>query len=289
MSEQTQAIKKKIKNGQTLKTITKTLKILSAINRTSYEKIVKSLEEYHQAIELGLIAVMINSPKSSVQIKKTAVKRIGAVFFGTDLGLVGHFNEALVQFALAQLKEIPGEKVIWPVGEILYHRLREQQQLQLMPLYHVPVSSDYILPLLSQLQTSIENEIETLDELYIFYNESPGFVSFKPVVSRLLPIDEKWLNQYASKRWPDNQIPELIDGTEETFFRLIKEYVFIEIYRTCAKSLFSENSARFIYMKVAEKNIEEQLQHLQLDYNRARRDSIDRELSDIISGFEALS
>lgn len=288
MSERTQAIKKKIKNGQTLQTITKTLKILSAINRTSYEKIVKSLEEYHRAIELGLIAVMINSPKNSFQIKKTAVKRIGAVFFGTDLGLVGHFNEELVQFALAQLKEIPGEKVIWPVGEILYHRLKEEQ-LQLMPFYHVPVSSDYILPLLTKLQTSIENEIETLDELYIFYNESPGFISFKPAVSRLLPIDEKWLNQYAGKRWPDNQIPELIDGTEETFFRLIKEYVFIEIYRTCAKSLYSENSARFIYMKVAEKNIEEHLQNLHLDYNRARRDSIDRELADIISGFEALS
>ena len=134
---------------------------------------------------------------------------------------------------------------------------------------------------------SIEDEIQTLDQLFIFYNETQE-PFYKPTVLRLLPLDKKWLNQFSAKSWPNKQIPELVDGLEETFFTLIKEYLFIEIYRTCAKSIYTENSARFIYMKMAEKKIEDHLQDLRLEFNHARQDTIDRELADILSGFEAL-
>jgi len=289
MSEKLFTLKKKIKNGKTLKTIAKTLKVLAAMNRQTYQKIVDALEEYDHSIELGFIASLMQSPQyiETFQLKKSSIKKVGAVIFGSDLGLVGQFNDLIADYALAQLKQIPGKKSIWVVGEIIDNKLRALKDFEIKPAYRVPVSSKYILPLLTQLQSSIDEEIQTLDQLLIFYNETEGSL-YKPTFLRLLPLDKNWLTQFTTQKWPTRQIPELVDGLEETFFTLIKEYLFIEIYRICAKSLFSENSARFLYMKMAEKKIQDHLQGLQLEFNHARQDAIDRELADILSGFEAL-
>lgn len=289
MSEKLFVLKKKIKNGKTLKTIAKTLKVLAAMNRQTYQKIVGALEEYDKSIELGLIASLMQAPKyiETFQLKKTAVKKVGAVIFGSDLGLVGQFNDLIADYAAKELQQIPGKKSIWVVGEIIDNKLRALKDFDIKPPYRVPVSSKYILPLLTQLQSSIDEEIQTLDQLLIFYNDTEGSL-YKPTYLRLLPLDKNWLKQFTTKKWPTRQIPELVDGLEETFFTLIKEYLFIEIYRICAKSLFSENSARFLYMKMAEKKIQDHLQGLQLEFNHARQDTIDRELADILSGFEAL-
>jgi F-type H+-transporting ATPase subunit gamma len=285
MSEKVLTLKKKIKNGRTLGTIAKTLKVLAAMNRQTYQKIVGALEEYDKTIKLGFIA---SHPSiEAFQLKKTATKKIGAVIFGSDLGLVGQFNDLIADYAAKELKQIPGKKTLWVVGEIIDNKLRAFKEFEIKPAYRVPISSKYILPLLTQLQSSIDEEIRTLDQLLIFYNETEGSL-YKPTFLRLLPLDKNWLNQFETQKWPTRQIPELVDGLEETFLTLIKEYLFIEIYRICAKSLFSENSARFLYMKMAEKKIQDHLQGLQLEFNHARQDTIDRELADILSGFEAL-
>jgi F0F1-type ATP synthase gamma subunit len=43
---------------------------------------------------------------------------IGAVVFGSDQGLVGRFNEVIVEFAVHKLKTLPGKTTkIWAVGD----------------------------------------------------------------------------------------------------------------------------------------------------------------------------
>ena len=112
MTERVLSLKKKIRNEQNLKTIAKTLKVLAAINRVAYQKIVNSLEEYNKSIELGLIASLIHSPKyvETFELKKTQIKKVGAVIFGSDLGLVGQFNEALEQYAVKELNRFQVKK-----------------------------------------------------------------------------------------------------------------------------------------------------------------------------------
>jgi F-type H+-transporting ATPase subunit gamma len=70
---------------------------------------------------------------------------------------------------------------------------------------------------------------------------------------------------------------------------LIHEYLFVSLFRACAESLASENGSRLEAMQRADKNIEELLQKFTVSFNRLRKDNIDEELFDVISGFEALS
>jgi F-type H+-transporting ATPase subunit gamma len=74
-----------------------------------------------------------------------------------------------------------------------------------------------------------------------------------------------------------------------TLRALIHEYLFVSLFRACAESLASENASRLAAMQRAEKNIDELLETLNGLFHRLRQSSIDEELFDVISGFEALS
>ncbi|MEI9896716.1 MAG: F0F1 ATP synthase subunit gamma [Chthoniobacter sp.] len=70
---------------------------------------------------------------------------------------------------------------------------------------------------------------------------------------------------------------------------LVREYLFISLFRACAESLASENASRLAAMQRADKNIDEMLENLHGAFHRLRQSGIDEELFDVISGFEALS
>jgi F-type H+-transporting ATPase subunit gamma len=78
-------------------------------------------------------------------------------------------------------------------------------------------------------------------------------------------------------------------GSIATLQALIREYLFVSIFRACAESLASENASRLAAMQRADKNIDELLEDLNVKFHRLRQSGIDEEMFDVISGFEALS
>jgi F-type H+-transporting ATPase subunit gamma len=73
-----------------------------------------------------------------------------------------------------------------------------------------------------------------------------------------------------------------------TLCALIREYLFISLFRACAESLASENASRLAAMECADRNIDELLEKLNGAFHRFRQGGIDEELFDVIAGFEAL-
>lgn len=69
---------------------------------------------------------------------------------------------------------------------------------------------------------------------------------------------------------------------------LIREYLFVSLFRAFAESLASENASRLASMQVAERNIEERLHTLTTESRQLRQTTITDELLDIISSYEAL-
>ena len=71
--------------------------------------------------------------------------------------------------------------------------------------------------------------------------------------------------------------------------QFIREYLFVLLFQACAESLACENASRLAAMQRAEKNIDGILEELNLKLHRIRQESIDEELFDVISGYEALT
>jgi F-type H+-transporting ATPase subunit gamma len=126
-------------------------------------------------------------------------------------------------------------------------------------------------------------------ELHLFYNRPTSGAVYAPVNQRLLPLDENWRRNLADLPWPTGNLPEVVGAGSETLRALIREYLFVSLFRACAESLASENASRLAAMQRADKNIDELLEDLNGRFHRLRQSSIDEELFDVISGFEALS
>ncbi len=83
-------------------------------------------------------------------------------------------------------------------------------------------------------------------------------------------------------------IPQVIGEIRPTLLALIHAYLFASLFKSSAESLASENASRLASMQRAEKNIDELLDNLSYTFHNLRQSSIDEELFDVISGFEAL-
>lgn len=83
---------------------------------------------------------------------------------------------------------------------------------------------------------------------------------YAPTHQRFLPLDAQWCRQLAERPWPTNNLPEVIGTNTETLQTLIREYLFVSLFRACAKSLASENTRRLAAMQRADRNIAERLE-----------------------------
>ncbi|MGB7866198.1 MAG: F0F1 ATP synthase subunit gamma, partial [Candidatus Sulfotelmatobacter sp.] len=120
MSGTLESLRRKIDGAGDLEGVVRSMKALAASSIGQYEKAVESLDEYYRTVELALVACLRQAgPVSFVEGKRTPHEgAIGAVVFGSDQGLVGRFNEVIVEFAVHEFKALSGKIAkIWAVGD----------------------------------------------------------------------------------------------------------------------------------------------------------------------------
>jgi F-type H+-transporting ATPase subunit gamma len=293
VSDTLTGLHRKRAGARDLQSVVRTMKAIAASSIGQYEKSVTALTDYSDTVDLGLAVCLRESapmPANNMGKGYADTENIGAVIFGSDQGLVGQFNEVLVDFALKTLATLPGTPSVWAVGERVSSRLVDHG-LPILGLFSVPNSVKGISPLVGRILVETENISgkNEASELYLFYNRPQSDMVFTPVSLRLLPLDETWRRNLVNFTWPTTQLPEVLGGGSETLRALVREYLFVSLFRACAESLASENASRLAAMQRAEKNIEELLDDLNGRFNRLRQSSIDEELFDVISGFEAVS
>lgn len=290
MSDTLASLQQKRGSARDLQSVVRAMKALAASNIGQYEKSVSALADYAHTIELGLSVCLRESrPLERRSRPDGDIDRVGAIIFGSDQGLVGQFNELLADFALQTVASLPGNPHLWAVGERMHARLQGEGAV-VQGLFPVPGSVKGITPLVGRILTESEifSKDRELDEIYLFYNRPVVDVVYTQVSQRLLPLDESWRRQLANFPWPTKQLPEVIGGGPKTLRVLIREYLFVSLFRACAESLASENTGRLTAMQRADSNIEELLEELNGRFHQLRQRTIDEELFDVMSGFEAL-
>ena len=293
MSETTASLRRKIGGAVDLQSVVRTMKAVAASSIGQYEQSVRALGDYYRSVELGLnICFRKSAPTALMKEGKgrTDDGSVGAVVFGSDQGLVGQFNDVVADYAVKTLEALTGKPEVWAVGERVHARLADAG-LPLMGLFTVPNSVKAITPLIGQIIVESETRLSQgeVTELHLFYNRPTSGAVYVPVSQRLLPLDENWRRKLVELPWPTGNLPEVMGGGTATLRALIREYLFVSLFRACAESLASENASRLAAMQRADKNIDELLEDLNRTFHRLRQSGIDEELFDVISGFEALS
>lgn len=307
MSDTTASLRRQIDGAQDLQSVVRTMKAVAAAGIGQYEQSVAALDKYYRTVELGLgvcfreigAATLPAAPNEQAVAGTTGTGRIGAVVFGSDQGLVGQFNDLVTDHAVATLAALPAtatKPVILAIGGRVQTRLTDTG-LPVIEAFAVPSSIKAITPLIGQILVASERGQRgpgEVSELHLFYNRPTSGAGYAPVSQRLLPLDDRWRRKLIEEPWPTGNLPEVIrgsviGGSVATLRALIREYLFVSLFRACAESLASENASRLAAMQRADKNIDELLEVLNGTFHRLRQSGIDEELFDVIAGFEALS
>jgi len=291
MSDTSAVLRTKIDGADKLKSVVRTMKTMAASSIGQYENAVLALADYERTVTLGLTACLRQAELEPIRKAQHAKQNtIGAIVFGSDQGLVGQFNEIMAAFITQTLSKLPGKKKIWVVGERLYSRLADAG-FPLAGPYPVPNSVEAISQLVGQIQIESEapHPINEADQVYLFHNQPQTGSLYQPICRQLLPLDAEWQRALVLAPWPTHSLPQAVGRNHDLLRSLIREYLFISIFKACAESLDSENASRLAAMQRAEKNIDELSTQLHRTFSRLRQSAIDEELFDVIAGFNALT
>ena len=265
MTNTTIALRRQIGSAGDLKLVVRTMKASAASAIGQYERSVAALGDYARTVELGL-GVCLRSAASdeahandpSPPIKNPVVH---ALVFGSDQGLVGRFNEAVVEHALTQLAAEPATVRLWAVGERVQARLQDAKRPP-EGVFAVPGSVEQITRLVGQILLKVpvlSGEPLTDPEadsaapkgrqptgapasLVLVYNRPSGS-GYAPVSQRLLPLDGPWQRELAGQPWPTKQLPEVLGSGAQALRAFIREHLFVSLFRASAESLASETPA----------------------------------------------
>lgn len=288
-----ESLRGKIDTASDLSSVVRTMKTLAAVSIRQYERAVEALSAYNRTVELGFQIVLRDA---SVRDQVFAVaphggsRQTGAIIFGTDQGMCGQFNERIAATAQAShVKEDQPWKVLAVGSRVEAHLL----ELDLSPeqTFSVPSSVSEITDLVQDLLLAVDRwrEQSGITRLQVFYNRRITGASCTPSQWQLLPIGRRRYNKWSRRAWDSASLPLFTMDRRHLLSCIVRQYLFVSLFRSCAESLSSENASRISAMQVAEKSIQQRLEELRDSFNRIRQTAITEELLDVVSGFEALS
>jgi F-type H+-transporting ATPase subunit gamma len=292
MTETAETLRRRMAGARELQSVVRTMKTMAAGNVSRYEQAVRSLNEYSRTVRRGLgICLHEGYGKDLRPESARAGSHVtGSVVFGSDQGLVGRFNELVAELASSDRENSGDEPPVWAVGERMTEHLRN---LGLSPAgtFNVPAGVEGISPLVGRILHDCESRLgpDGIAGLQLFFCRRRTDGGLEPVCKRLIPPGRGWLRELADRPWPMKTLPEVLGDGDTAFKALIREYLFVSLFRACAESMASENAGRLSAMQRAERNIEDMLGDLHSRFHRMRQSRIDEELFDVVSGFEALS
>jgi F-type H+-transporting ATPase subunit gamma len=219
-------------------------------------------------------------------------KKVGAIVFGSDQGMCGPLNDQVVAHAARALKKMAIRRESQFTAAV---GVRAAAQLEglgrtVEATVKVPSSTAAINAAVEEVLQKIEewHSKRGIELVVLFYARPVSGAWYHVRGVRLLPVDIEWINSLKSRPWPSKVIPTFSMEETQLYQALIREYLFVSLYRAFAESLASENASRLASMQVAERNIEDRLRALTAESRQLRQTAITSELLDIIASFEAL-
>lgn len=285
-------LRRRIKTTQDLRDIVSNMKMLSSVSILQYEQADKALDKYLRNLRDAFHVLAINKGLPNVTNRNIKQSRYLFLLVGSDNGMVGRFNREIVDSVLQCLREKHlnlHDTVFITVGKRVC-ALAENKHIHPYKSYAVSNSVKAVFLLSENIILNIDEVIakEHITEVWVVSHHREEHGQVKVERKKIIPFDTKRLQKLSHKKWNTNNIPMLGVRPEKMFAELVDETLMITVAKEINASLASEHYTRMTNMQNAEKNIDENLEELNLEYQQQRQADITDELIDVISGAEAM-
>lgn len=281
------SVERLISNATDVESIVRTMKAIAAVSIRRLEASVAALRPYDESVRRGLAMFLRSGDGVPDRGPRGEGHRVLAIVFGSDQGLCGSFNEDVAEVVHGELGESVSRADVLPVGRRVADRLEGLGWTLPAPLA-VPGSEPGLSDLVARLLVRIESWRNGAPdgEVLVFHGHRRRGASSAPRTFRLLPLDLDELAE-PSEEPPGRCLPYISMDRTELLAAIVRQYLFVSLYRACAESLAAESASRLAAMQSAERSIGERLAALRFDHQRLRQATITSELGDIVAGFEA--
>ena len=284
-------IKRRIGSVESTRKITNAMKLVSAAKFARANHAVENSRPYADSFSQMVANLVADESQSfeSALLKRREEKKILVVAFSTDRGLCGALNSNIFKKLAIFVEEKKEEGI--QVDLVAYGR-RVISFAKKMDCKLIESAEKIIEKPSIELARAIADKLSKrfvdgeYDAIYAIYPRYKSALEQTPTEEKLLPIDIE-----NSKAPIDNVVPNLIVEPELSKFidSLLEKRVVGGVFNILLNGAASEHGARMTAMDSATSNAKEVIRKLTLEYNRARQAAITTELTEIISGAEAIS
>lgn len=279
-------IKRRKESVQSTQQITKAMKLVSTVKLQKAKVQAENAKPYFDKMFATVTSILEKTGKvNHPYLNPNESNKKAVIVVSGNRGLAGGYNSNIAKAVMEEGFQ-PADTVIYGVGrkgiEFLSRRGYEIAEDN-SDMIDEPHFEDAAQLGKHVLDAYLNGEI---GEIYLAYTRFKNTVVHVPTVVKLLPVNfsEEQMEE-GKKLVPMNFEPE----PEEALDLIVPKYVNSLIYGAFMESVASENGARMQAMDSATSNAEEMIATLSLAYNRARQGAITQELTEIISGAEAIS
>jgi F-type H+-transporting ATPase subunit gamma len=215
-------------------------------------------------------------------MRRREVQAIDIILITPDRGLCGGLPASLNRHTASFVveRQLPARLVcIGRKGRDFFHRAGMEVVADFVGLGDYPSYED-VRP---AARVAMEEYVNGLaDEVYLSYALFVSTMVQRPEIFKLLPVEP-----------PEEETAWVVDyiyepSREAIMAEILPRYVERQVYEALLEAVASEQSARMVAMRNATENANEMIRDLTLTYNKARQDSITKELLELTGGAEVL-
>ncbi len=292
-------IRTRIASVKSTRQITSAMKMVSAAKLKRATGALDRLRPYAEKLTSILQGVNANIDiEENIYAEKRDPYKVLIIPITSNKGLCGAFNAAVIKKTIElahytyedilednNLDFLPIGKKAWEyLNNHGYRIIGEENEL----LDHL--SFDDVKPIAKYLMEYFVKK--DYDRIELVYNHFKNAAVYILTSETFLPLGQKHREMMESTEKNDNDCFEfdyIFEPSKENILKtIIPESLKIQFYKALLESQAAEHGARMTAMHQATDNATDIVQDLTLQYNKARQAAITKEISEIVSGAEAL-
>jgi len=302
------AIKRRRLTVKNISQITKAMNLVATSKLQRARAVLADISESVHAV-FDIVYNTVSHPDAlnhSLMQQRDKINKTAYVVITGNRGLCGGYNSNTCKELIKHAKENGKNPIIIPVGTKGrdYLRRRNYNVIDYPPIPENISFEDAhsLADLLVSMYTSGE-----VDEIYIVYTKFVTILNLEPITRKILPVDPAYLRLVVSddlqdgETWEDlgffpqpqpkpatNAEVEYEPSLDEVLENVVPWYLNMFLYGAMASGNLCEQAARMTSMDSSTKNAIDIIEKLTLQYNRQRQSMITQEITEIVSGANAL-
>jgi F-type H+-transporting ATPase subunit gamma len=281
----------RIASVQSTQKITSAMKMVSASKLRRAQNAILKLRPYSSKLNEILESISESNEDSNENSFGTyrQVNHVTLVLISSNRGMCGGFNSNVIKMGLQLMNDKYAEQYkngnlsLITIGKRVTEYFTKRNFPVVFSDIKITENPNYVNAV--EISKTIMDSFlsQKTDSVEIIYNQFKNAATQVLINEQYLPIKQK---EKTSSKQNNDYIFE--PSKEVIVEELVPKILKLQLYKAILDSVASEHGARMTAMHKATDNAGEMIKSLKLSYNKARQAAITNEISEIVSGANAL-